>query len=272
MRISRARGALFAMLMGPALASTGVISLAHAQASVNDALNAAQQMASALDGAGGGISTSEQIAALESAAALGDTMALWQLGLMYESGQGVAQDKAKAFGYFQTIASTDTAPRGVDADIVAQSILKVGEYYREGLPEAGLAPDPLKYERGVQRAAAVFGNADAQYLLGEMYSSDDALGDIPVLSYRWLLAAARKGHALAQAQLGSLLFNGGEGVAQDPVRGLMWLTVASRRAVGTPDEAWINDTLNSDMSIATPEQRELAVTLADSLALEFASL
>jgi len=59
------------------------------------AMDAAQAMASAMDGAGGGISSSEQIAALQDAAAAGDPMAQWQLGLMYESGEGVAQDKAR---------------------------------------------------------------------------------------------------------------------------------------------------------------------------------
>ena len=67
-------------------------------------------------------------------------VALWQLGLMYESGEGVAQDKAKAFGYFAQIADehADTAPRGVEADIVAHSFVKMGEYYKDGLPEAGV--------------------------------------------------------------------------------------------------------------------------------------
>ena len=67
-------------------------------------------------------------------------MALWQLGLMYENGEGVQQDKVQAFGYFNKIADehADAAPKGVDSDIVAQSFVKVGEYYRDGLPEAGL--------------------------------------------------------------------------------------------------------------------------------------
>src|SRR5262245_5148503 len=96
MRISRAHRALASILLGSALALGGA-TLSRAQDGGTDALDA---IAIALDGAGGGISTQEQIAALEGAAALGDTMALWQLGLMYESGEGVAQDRAKAFGYF----------------------------------------------------------------------------------------------------------------------------------------------------------------------------
>ncbi len=52
----------------------------------------------------------------------------------------------------------------------------------------------------------------------------------------------------------------------------MWLTVASRRSAGTPDEVWILDLLNADMSLATPEQRADAVTMADSLGTKFGGL
>src|SRR5262245_57532776 len=122
MRISRALGALTVVVLGSALVGAGPV---HAQSAVD----AAQAMASAMDGAGGGISSADQIAALEAAAAAGDTMAQWQLALMYESGEGVAQDKAKAFGYFAQIADqhADAAPKGIESDIVAQSFVKMGE-------------------------------------------------------------------------------------------------------------------------------------------------
>src|SRR5436190_15458370 len=114
MRISRGVRALASVLMlGSALVGAAPV---YAQ---SDAVDAAQAMASAMDGAGGGISMADQLAALQAAAAAGDPMALWQLGLMYESGEGVAQDKAKAFGYFAQIADqhADTAPKGIEADI-----------------------------------------------------------------------------------------------------------------------------------------------------------
>ncbi len=173
-------------------------------------MEAAQGLANMLDGAGGGISSQEQITALQTAAAAGDTMALWQLGLMYESGEGVAQDKAKAFGYFSKIADehADAAPRGIEADMVAQSFVKMGKYYREGLPEAGITKDEDYSSRLILHAASYFGDADAQYEVGEMYLDADELGDNPLQSARWLSLAARKGHAGAQARLGDLLFNG----------------------------------------------------------------
>jgi hypothetical protein len=52
----------------------------------------------------------------------------------------------------------------------------------------------------------------------------------------------------------------------------MWLTIASRRAVGTPDQTWIQQMLNDAISIATPEQRTQAVSLADTLDERFGGL
>jgi len=238
------------------------------------AVDAAQAMASAMDGAGGGISSAEQFAALLDAAAAGDPMAQWQLGLMYESGEGVAQDKAKAFGYFAQIADqhADTAPKGIEADIVAHSFVKIGEYYKDGLPEAGVAKDEDQSIKLLMHAATYFGDPDAQYRVGEAYLDKNELGENPVQSARWFSLAARKGHVAAQAKLGDILFNGNGGVKANPVEGLMWLTVASRLSVGTVDADWINDRLNADMSVATPEERKQAVDMADTLSNEFAGL
>ena len=247
---------------------------AHPAPDASTAADAAQAMASAMDGAGGGISSAEQIAALQDAAVAGDPMAQWQLGLMYESGEGVAQDKAKAFGYFAQIADqhADTAPRGVEADIVAHSFVKMGEYYKDGLPEAGIPKDEDYSIKLLMHAASYFGDADAQYRVGEMYLDKDQLGDNPIQSARWLSLAAKKGHVPAQAKLGNILFNGEGDLKANRVEGLMWLTVANQLAAGTVDAGWIGDLLNADMSLATPDERKQAVDMADQLAAQFAGL
>ncbi|WP_421760138.1 tetratricopeptide repeat protein [Devosia sp.] len=285
MRTSRANArasSIVAVAFWAVLAVAGTAIPANAQASgvlpslpaePQTAADAALQMANSLDGAGGGISSTDLVTALEDAALAGQPMALYQLGLMYESGEGVAKDPVKAFGYFSQIADehADAAPKGVEADIVAQSFLKVGEYYRTGLPEAGIQKNEAYSNKLIMHAASYFGDADAQYKVGELYLDDKELGDNPLQSARWLNLAARKGHAGAQAKLGSMLFNG-EGLGPDRVEGLMWLTVASRRAVGTADEAWIDELLNSAMSLATADDRQKATALADSLGTKFGGL
>jgi len=257
-------------MAGAAMALAVALHPAYAQT----AADAALEMANMLDGAGGGVSGDDLLAALEDAAEAGQPMAMWQLGTMYENGEGVDKDPVKAFSYFSQIANqhADAAPRGVEADIVAQSFVKVGDYYREGLPDAGIAADADRSHALLLHAASYFGDADAQYRVGELYLEEDELGVNPLQSARWLSLAARKGHGPAQAKLGDLLFNGIEGFKPQPVEGLMWLTLSSQRVVGTVDEGWVSELLNHARSLATPDEQAEAARLADSLKVQFSGL
>lgn len=244
-----------------------VVSMAAALPGGTDdvtAADAALQMANMLDGAGGGISGQEALQALEDAAAAGQPMAMWRLGTMYENGDGVRKDPVKAFAYFSRIANdhADAAPKSLEADIVAQSFVKMGEYYSEGLPDAGIPVDLARSRALLLHAATYFGDADAQYRVGEMYL-DPKQGNNPLQGARWLALAAHKGHAAAQAKLGDMLFNG-EGIPAQPVEGLMWLTLAHEHTVGTTDEDWITDLLNRAISAATPDERKKAIKMADN--------
>ena len=241
---------------------------AHAQTAADAALN----MANMLDGAGGGVSSGDLLAALENAADAGQPMAMWQLGTMYENGEGVDKDPVKAFGYFAQIANqhADAAPKGVEADIVAQSFVKVGDYYKEGLPDAGIPADAERSHALLLHAATYFGDADAQYRVGLLYTQEEEMGVNPLQSARWFSLAARKGHCPAQAQLGNMLFNGVDGIEAQPVEGLMWLAIAHERCAGTGDAAWVDDLLNRAVSVAQPEQQTEAFALAESIAPQFA--
>ena len=241
--------------------------------SANSAVDAALAMANSLDGAGGGISKDDLIAALNDAALAGQPMALFQLGLMYEAGEGVERDPVRAFGYFSQIADehADTPPRSVDATIVAQSFLKIGEYYRKGLPEAGITANEDYSNRLILHAASYFGDADAQYKVGEMYLNSAELGDNPLQSARWLNLAARKGHMAAQAKLGNLLFNG-LGIEPDRIEGLMWLELAALRSAGTGDALWITEMRDTARAAATPEEATEALTLSVAYDKQFSAL
>lgn len=264
-------------IIGPrafAACLAAIIAFAAAAASpagAQTAAEAAQDMANLLDGAGGGVSSDELLAALESAAEAGQPIALWRLGVMYENGEGVKKDEVKAFGYFSRIANdnANTPPRSLEADIVAQSFVKVGDYYRKGLPDAGIKANSKLSHGMLMHAAQYFGDPDAQYRVGMLYLNEE--DGNPILGARWLASAAGKGHVAAQAALGDLLFNG-RGVEAQPVDGLMWLTVAHSRSLGTLEEDAISELLNKAMSVATPAQRTAAVEAADKLGKSFAGL
>jgi uncharacterized protein len=270
MRTFRVRNALISVAFGLVAAVYATTSPAEEQTAIDATLD----MARALDGAGAGVSGDDLILALEDAAAAGQPMALWQLGTMYENGEGVPQDPVKAFGYFSQIANehADAAPRSLEADIVAQSFVKVGEYYRDGLPGAGIDIDPQRSHALMMHAATYFGDAEAQYQVGLLYLREDGLGLNPLQSARWLSLAARKGHVAAQATLGDMLFNGTDGLQRQPIEGLMWLEIARSLSAGTVDQAWIADMANAAMSLAPSEQRSAALQAAESYGPQFAGL
>ncbi|WP_193335814.1 tetratricopeptide repeat protein [Devosia beringensis] len=259
---------LISVTIAAILALSASILPVHAQTAADAALN----MANMLDGAGGGVSSGELLAALQDAADAGQPMAMWQLGTMYENGEGVARDPVKAFGFFAQIANqhADAAPKGVEADIVARSFVKVGDYYKEGLPDAGIPADANRSHALLLHAATYFGDADAQYRVGLLYLQEDELGLSPLQSARWFSLAARKGHCPAQAQLGDMLFTGIEGIEAQPVEGLMWLSIAHDRCAGTGDAAWVDEKLMHAQSLSTPEQQDEAAALARSIAPQFA--
>ncbi len=252
-----------------------IVAIASAVALTFGAVNTAQtqdqlDLNSLFGGGETEVSNENLLAALEEAADAGQPIALWRLGVMYENGEGVQQDKTKAFLYFRELADghADTPPKSVGADIVAQSFLKVGEYYREGVPDAGVKADDNLSRKLWLHAASYFGDADAQYKVGQLYLDDGEFGYSPKQSARWLALASRKGHPAAQATLGDLMFNG-EGIDADPIEGLMWLTLANRNAGGTEDEHWILELHERAISIASPDERQQAIAAADQLGSRF---
>ncbi|ODT81100.1 MAG: hypothetical protein ABS76_13490 [Pelagibacterium sp. SCN 64-44] len=251
---------LISVTMAAVLAFAGPALPVHAQTAADAALN----MANMLDGAGGGVSDDALLAGLETAAADGEPMAMWQLGTMYENGQGVERDPAKAFSYFDQIArqNFDSTPRGSNSDIVAQSLLKLSEYYKQGVPDAGIPADSVRYHDALVHAASYFGDADAQYQMGLLYVEDNGQSTNPLMSYRWWIMAARKGHCGAQGRLGGLLFSGGKDFQPQPVDGLMWLAISHENCAGTADSAWVDDLFTRASAKATPDQRAEALDLA----------
>ncbi|ODN71368.1 tetratricopeptide repeat protein [Methylobrevis pamukkalensis] len=80
---------------------------------------------------------------------------------------------------------------------------------------------------------------------------------------RWLLLAAKKGQIDAQVRLGELLVTG-DGIKASPVHGLMWLTVALKRAQTLGyDDRWIREKHEAAFSLAGEPVRRRAMEMAD---------
>ena len=105
------------------------------------------------------------------AAEKGNAFALWRLGRMYADGDGVEQNKLKAFELFSRCAD-DHAFDGPDmpqSHFVANAYVALGRYYLEGIPDTHVKSDPERARDMFAYAASYFGDSDAQYQLGRLF-------------------------------------------------------------------------------------------------------
>ncbi len=204
--------------------------------------------------------TAKGIDALGYAAAQGHAMAQWKLGRIYMDGDGVKRDDAKAFEYFQKIASShaEDYPGTAQSRFVANAFVALGSYYLVGIPSAGVKRDPSRARDMFSYAASYFGDADGQYQLGKLYLEGVGGPRDARNAGRWLTLASQKGQYEAQATLGVLLFRGDEGVPRQRARGLMWLTLARDAAV-RPGDKWVVNAHEQAFAEATADEREKAL-------------
>lgn len=208
--------------------------------------------------------TEQAVTALQYAADRGVAAAQWKLGRMYADGDGVDEDKLRAFEYFRSIANAhaDDNPTTPQARFVANAFVALGHFYLEGIPNSRIEPDVARARAMYFYAASYFGDAEAQYRLGRLYlKGAGGMAKDPRLAARWLRLAARKGHHQAQALLGNLLFDGQE-VGRQAALGLMWLTIAKDSA--SPKESWINELYNKAFKQASDDQRAMAFVYLES--------
>ncbi len=101
-----------------------------------------------------------------------------------------------------------------------------------GPVSAGFDEGAAAYERGDYATAlkeihplAEQGHAEAQFVLGFMYSKGEGVPHDYVEAMRWYRLAAEQGHATAQFNLADM-YKYGKGVTQDYVQAYMWWSVA----------------------------------------------
>jgi hypothetical protein len=202
----------------------------------------------------------QAVTALEYAAGQGMPGAMWKLGRMYADGDGVHQDKLRAFEYFHNLTKTHAyeTPGSAQSRFVAGAFVALGHYYLEGIPGTAVKADAAVALDLFRHAASYFGDPDAQYQLGRLYLYGTGTAKDSVQAARWLRLAANKGQRNAQAMLGSMLFKG-QGVSRQAAMGLFWLTVAKDGA--GPGDAWITETYRSALAQANTEERTHAAKL-----------
>lgn len=202
------------------------------------------------------------VGSLVDAAEKGHSLAQWKLGRMYADGDGVQQDKLRAFEYFQRYADkhADDGPDMPQSRLVANAYVALGRYYLDGIPDSSIKPNPERAREMFTYAASYFADSDAQYQLGRLYFEGLGIPRDPRQAVRWLSLAANKGQYEAQALLGHILFMGEYGPRQRS-SGLMWLTLARDGAGGR--QPWISEYHDTAFKQATDAERARALALIE---------
>ncbi len=143
----------------------------------------------------------------EELAAQGDASAQFRLGRMYLNGDGVNQDYAKAFEWYQKSAN--------QGNNEAQTLM--GHMYYDG---KGVNQDYTKAFEWFQKAANQ-GQPLAQIFLGFMYYDGEGVRQDYAKAFEWFQKAANQGVNEAQSRLGKM-YSRGEGVRQDYAKAAEW--------------------------------------------------
>ncbi len=201
------------------------------------------------------------LSALEYAAERGHAIARWKLGRMYADGDQVARDDVRAFHYFQDIVEnhSDDSLGTPQSRYVANAFVSLGGYYVTGIP-GSVKASPQRARELFTYAASYFGDAAAQYRLGQMLLEGLGGPKDAWQAARWLKLSADKGYYQAQALLGVTLFKG-QGLPRQAPRGLMYLTIARDTA---PQDKSIAELHAQAFAAATDDERAVALSYLES--------
>lgn len=164
---------------------------------------------------------------IKESAEAGVAKAQYFLGLAYNGGDGVPQDKGKAFSWFSKAAT-----QGYPA---AQ--LSVGSAY---LAEEDPAQAFIWFKKAAEQNVP-----EAQFLLGGLYATGEGVPQNHERAAHWFLKASEQGLTGAQYSLG-LAYQYGLGVPQSNYNAYVWFAVASAR--GEKDAVKIRDSVGSKLS------------------------
>jgi TPR repeat protein len=135
----------------------------------------------------------------------------FQLGKMYQNGQGVVKDDSQAIYWY-----TQAAEQGhIDA------AFNLGWLYGNGDSTVQDKAQSFKW----YLKAALKGDAESQFLVGNLYDNGEGVAQNYERALFWYTLVAEKRNAFAQNALGRL-HQDGRGTLQDNSRAHMWYNIA----------------------------------------------
>jgi TPR repeat protein len=148
------------------------------------------------------------------AAEKGDTRAQFDLGQMYEWGDGAPRDPAKALKWYRAAADQGEA--------AAQ--YKLGLCYCDGRGVPQNTAEAVRW----WRKAAEQGEAAAQYKLGLCYCNAQGVAQDYAEAVKWYRKAAEQGDVMAQSRLGDAYYIG-VGIPANHAEAVKWYSEAAEQ-------------------------------------------
>ncbi len=155
----------------------------------------------------------------EKASALGSSLAMYSLGLLYAEGKIVPLDHAEARRWYAKAVALNSA----------FAMPELAALYENGL---GGPQDPAEAFR-LYRAAATAGDRVSMTKVGNFYEAGFGVGQDYAEAIRWYKRSADRGDAGAMRQLGKL-YESGLGVAKNPAEARQWYAKAAKREASSP--------------------------------------
>jgi localization factor PodJL len=188
-----------------------------------------------------GQSRDETQSPVQTAAAAGNALAQFQLGINYLEGNGVPRDAGKAVSWLQRAAEQDLA--------VAQ--YRLGTLYEKG---EGVTANPVRALK-LYESAAQGGNRKAMHNLAVMHAEGTGTQQDFAAAAKWFMQAANLGLTDSQYNL-AILYERGLGIESNLAEAYKWYAIAARS--GDKDAGPRRQALESRLDADTLVKAKLA--------------
>ncbi len=184
----------------------------------------------------------------------GNIVADWYLGHMYRQGRGVQQNDAAAYTYYSRVADRYDPDEDDQTKlrVIVDAMIRLADYQRVGVPSARIKANPQAAARTYLRIATTYGHPAAHFALGVMNVEGKGVNANPQQGLKWLMAAARKRYAPAEAYLGELYWQG-RIVKGDRTRAVMWYILARESARPEENPEIYDRSLQLEANVAEDE-------------------
>lgn len=184
----------------------------------------------------------------------GNIVADWYLGHMYRQGRGVQQNDATAYTYYSRVAEHYDPDEDDQTKlrVIVDAMIRQADYQRVGIASIGMKPSPQMAARTYMKIATTYGHPAAHFALGIMNVEGQGVSTNPQQGLKWLMAAARKRYAPAEAYLGELYWQG-RIVKGDRTRAVMWYILARESAKPEENPEIYDRALQLEANVAEDE-------------------